>query len=95
MRDITSTLRSSRRHRTNPFKLLCLLLYGSYSWATWNGLSVTFHNTEMLRVLRVPVDRLKEYCLWLHFHNYIDEVEFRRGYTTVTVKVPQNLNLGT
>ena len=93
MRDITSKLSSSRKHRTNPFKLLCLLLYGSYNWANWSSDTVTIHNTEMLRILRTSVDRLKEYCLWLKLHGYVDEVEFRRGYTTLKINKPQNLNL--
>ena len=79
-----------RRHRLNPFKLLCLVLYGDYDFVSWAAEGqVELRNGPMARLMRVPNSRLKEYLEWLSHWNYIESLETDEyGVSRFQVNVP-------
>lgn len=65
-----------RRHRLNPFKVLCLVLYGNYEFLLvgQDGL-ISIENSPFARILRVPNCRLREYLEWLAHWGYIRDLD--------------------
>jgi len=82
-----------RKHRLNPFKVLCVLLYGECSFVTWTELGIVeVRNGPFARLLRVPNYRLKEYLEWLAHWSYITELDTDTyGISTFRISIPENL----
>ena len=82
-----------RKHRLNPFKVLCLLLYGDYDFVRWTDTGhIEIDNGPFARHLRVPNHRLKEYLEWLAHWDYILELDTDNyGVSTFKVVIPEKL----
>jgi len=75
------------RAKQHPYRLLVLLLYGRYSWATWRGHVVTAEARALCRTFRVSRSRLQEYFTYLRVNGFLDFVTWSPDNTTVTARI--------
>lgn len=82
----------ARRLRLVPFKVLALLMYGSYEWLTIaeDGL-LEAKLPQMRRTIRVCSETLRGQLEWLQQNNYIEELQLSRGRAKFRLKTPQSL----
>lgn len=80
-----------RQLKLNPFKVLCLILYGSYDFIVWEEDYAEISIGPFARLLQVKNDRLKEYLQWLHSFEYLNEVHFVRGTAFIRLRIPERL----
>ena len=75
-----------------PFKVLALLMYGSYEWLTIaeDGL-LEAKLPQMRRTIRVCSETLRGQLEWLQSNNYIEELQLSRGRAKFRLKTPQSL----
>jgi len=81
----------TRRHKVNPLKIMCILLYGEHEFVRWEGSTTTIMNGPMARHVRVPNSRLREYLRWLEAAGYITELDMTYGSSTFQVVPPPAL----
>lgn len=79
------------KHRLNPFKVLCLLLYGTYDFVSWNGLEAEIQVGPFARHIRVKNDRFKEYLQWLETYGYVLDLKLGYGVARLRVLPPERL----
>ena len=82
----------ARRLRLVPFKVLALLMYGSYEWLTIaeDGL-LEAKLPQMRRTIRVCSETLRGQLEWLQENNYIEELQLSRGRAKFRLRTPQSL----
>ena len=85
------------RHKFNPFKIMCVLLYGDHPFIRWDQDRVVLGNGSMARLFKVPNSRMREYLEWLEKMGYITELEFSYGKSEFRIVIPpqlSNLDIG-
>lgn len=77
------------KNRLIPYKILALLLYGSYTWLSRNDdNSLTLRLGPMSRFLRVSSSRLREQLDWLSANRYLASLAVKYGEAVVTIRSP-------
>lgn len=74
--------------KLHPFKLLVLLIYGTYSNVQWREGSVKMKIGPMARLIGVPNSRLKEYLSDLARMGYLQDLDLGYGVATFTIRLP-------
>jgi hypothetical protein len=84
------------RSKTNPFRVLCLALFGRHDWISRynNGheVHVSLQLGPLGRALRIPSERLRDYLEWLHERGYARELDLQRGRARLIVRIPDTFN---
>lgn len=78
------------KNRLIPYKIIVLLLYGSYTWLIrddYDG-TITLRLGPMSRFLRVSSSRLREQLDWLFVNRYIASLSVKYGEAVVTIRPP-------
>lgn len=71
------------------FKLLTLLLYGTYKAVEWRDGRVTIRTRPFaVDVMHINSTRLRRYCRWLEKHGYVSGLEVAHGSITMFVVQP-------
>lgn len=81
----------TRKHRLNPFKVLCLLLYGEFDFMTYQDGATHVEVGPFARHIRVKNDRFKEYLQWLETYGYITDLELGYGVAQFRISPPKHL----
>ncbi len=78
--------------KSNPFRLLVWLLYGTYDWIALSeaGL-VTFRTGPCAKVLHVTNSRLHDYIQDLQTKDFLRVVTRGHGFYTVRLTKPKNV----
>lgn len=79
-----------RKRRLNPYKVLCLVIYGNYEFITWNGIDkVELRLGPLARLIQIQNYRLKDYLYWLQDFGYIEDLKYDYGKAWFRVIVPE------
>jgi hypothetical protein len=75
----------------NPYRVLVLLLFHDYEFASWDCDKCTVRTADLGRLLRVQSCRIREYAKWLADHGYITNLQMDHGWFSFTAVQPMNL----
>lgn len=81
------------RAKLQPYRLLALLTWGEYSWASWDGDRVTVAPAALARLFRISRERVVDYVHWLAAQGFVEDVVREPRKLTFTVRRPARWRL--
>lgn len=81
----------NNNRRLTPYKILTMVLYGSYDFVSWSGERVTLKNGPFSDFFGLHPHRLKNYLNWLEEMTFIKNLSREWGTTSFEVVIPPRL----
>jgi hypothetical protein len=78
-------------NKINPYKILVLLLYGTYDFVKWDCDLCTGRTNQLARLIRKPTHRVRDYLRWLADRGYIQDLQLDWGKFKFKQPTPKNL----
>jgi hypothetical protein len=78
------------KHSLVPFKILVMLLYGTYACVQWNeGVvrrSCRIETNKLAKILKSDSTKVRRHVRWLERMGYLSDVQIGQGYITLVLK---------